>query len=54
MLYIQNWDLWSVFNEHQNFEFLLKKLENYASYKNPMNQDILFPHFTSLFQIWKL
>ena len=25
-----------------------KKLENYASHKNPMNQNILFPYFTPL------
>ena len=32
MIFLQNCDLWSVFNKHQNFEFS-KKLENYASYK---------------------
>ena len=33
MLFLQNCDLWSVFNKHQNFLRFKKKLENYASYK---------------------
>ena len=53
MLFLQNCDLLIVFNKHQNFEFLKKKNRKHHT-KNPTNQNILFPHFTSLFQNSKL